>query len=118
MRKFNIRALVSVTTGRLLCPFDEMQGLIRYIVGRDVYSHQIGYKLFMDEVRLAVLAQHPQLADIDAASIDLDNWETVGDSCASKYGASLALKPMGDSKCRDDAMTIPLKGKHVIEVVA
>lgn len=71
--KFNLEAILSVTTGRLLTKskqnnngIEDMYELLSFMCGEDVWTHQLGR--FADECRPYILKQYPQL---DAAKKNL-----------------------------------------------
>jgi hypothetical protein len=86
-REFPTDVLLSITTGRMLCKFDDMHEACEFIAGYPIWTHEFADKALVQWLRDAVLAQHPDLA-IDAGSVTPDNWKQFLDEQLAKLGAS------------------------------
>lgn len=40
-KRFTLGAVLSVTTGKLLCPFDELHEFLDYLTGQNLFTHQL-----------------------------------------------------------------------------
>ena len=40
-KRFTLGAVLSVTTGKLLCPFDELHEFLDYLTGQSLFTHQL-----------------------------------------------------------------------------
>src|SRR5580765_4272789 len=129
-RDFPTTVVLSVSSGRMLCPFSDMHECIEYLVGAPVWTHQLGDHAFADALKQAVVEQHPQLKTFNAAAVTKQNWQQIVKEAVKTYGDTLPLLPIalfGDTQQRvavmkdleknyKDAFTKPLEGKNVIVV--
>lgn len=115
-RQFPTAVILSISSGRMLCPFSEMRECVEFLVGVPVFTHQFADRAFANELKEAVLKQHPQLADFNANAISTKNWQQIVKTADQKYGASLSLRPMGEPEHYEGAFTRPLKGKKVLVI--
>jgi len=115
-RQFSIGAVLSVSSGRMLCDFSEMHECIEYLVGTSVWTHQLADRKFVDELKAAVIRQHSALVEFDADVVTTENWQDIVKAATKKFGATLALHPMGEPEHYEGAFTRPLKGKKVVVV--
>jgi hypothetical protein len=62
MKRFALGTVLSVTTGRLLCPVDDLYQILNYMTGDSLFTHQLprAYEVCVRPL----LAQFPQLADV------------------------------------------------------
>lgn len=60
MKTFSIGAVATVSTGALLCQFEELYEILSHLVGRPVWTHEI--PLYLPRCRLLLLEQLPFLA--------------------------------------------------------
>lgn len=115
---FKTEVLLSITTGRLLCEFSEMHRCAEYLAGEPIWTHQFAHRAFNDELVKAVLAEHPDLADVDPESINTENWQTRRDELIPRFGPTRKISPIGGgAKTTKAAMVEPLRGKEVIGIV-
>lgn len=61
MKNFKIEPILSITTGILLCPFDEMHDLGNFLMGRETWAHEYADKEFAEILKAALVAQFPEL---------------------------------------------------------
>lgn len=92
-REFPMSAVLSVTTGKLLCAIDGLYDIMGFIM-RDKGISTIGLAACSDIAKRTILAQHPQLSDIDASGIDRSNYREHLDRYIAQYGATLPLSPI------------------------
>lgn len=101
-KSFALADVLSVTTGRLLSRshMDGIYGILGYMTGQDVYTHQVGDAC--DKAKPALLEQHPHLADVQPPEggdvADLMAWLVEAERV---YGESIGVQPLADWKHRD-----------------
>lgn len=101
MKEFSLGAVLSVTTGRLLAPFDEMHELIEHMAGGSVWTHQ--RPRVADECGPALLAQHPRLAKVTVPD-DLAGEDACRAWLAeqtAEHGSTLPVEPVADYRRRE-----------------
>lgn len=67
-KKFDIGAVLSVTTGKLLCPFDELHEALDGLTGESLFTHQLPRAA--ESARAYVFSIHPELKSIEVPEID------------------------------------------------
>jgi hypothetical protein len=73
-KDFPIEVVLSLTTGRLLCNFGDLQDLIEHVAGHSVWTHELINPRYPE----LALAQHPQLANAEKyAGPESDNMDQV-----------------------------------------
>ena len=92
MKIYPANVVASITTIRLLCPFEEMRECILYLVGEDISTIALASEEFVNKLRAGVFKQHPSLREIDEKAITPNNWEYHRDKIISQYG-NLELIP-------------------------
>ena len=114
MRSYPTPVLLSITTGRLLCDFGDMQECAEFLCDSPVFTHQFAHKPFVDQLKAAVLAQYPQL-NVNADGVTPDNWQAWLADQSAVLGQSFEIVPMAAiMDTIQAAFTEPLKGKPVI----
>lgn len=101
---FPLGAVLTVTTGRLLCRIDDLYALLNHMTGDNLYTHQLPRASRTCEGPL--IAQHPQLADVAVPNEFGDEdavWAWVREQ-ESVFGAELSVDPL-DSWQRKDPIT-------------
>lgn len=93
-RTFHLGDILTVTTGRLLSNMDGLYDLLNYMTGDDLMTHQLPRAC--DECAPALLAQHPDLADVPVpAEFDgkphVDRW--LAEQVA-RFGAARDVEPL------------------------
>lgn len=83
----SLGAILSITTGRLVAPLDEMYALQDFIVGRSLMTHErtIGWGRQRD----ALLKQFPRLAEAEAPDFSVVPRDEVEAACRA-WVASVA----------------------------
>lgn len=67
-------ALLSITSGVLLCDFDEFHEAVEWVAGHPVWTHELGDPGTVAELRAAALLIAPKCADFDKSGITRDNY--------------------------------------------
>lgn len=95
-RAFTLGEVLSITTGKLLCPIDQVYEILNYMTDDSLYTHQL--PRVSEECRPYLLKQHPDLADVDASSVNTENWQAWLRETVEKYGPTrmVAKLPKGD----------------------
>jgi len=93
-RAFHIGDILSVTTGHLVSPrlVYGVYDILNYMTGQSLYTHQLGRA--MEVCRPALLAQHPQLAHVDAAGVNRDNWRPWRVEQEKRFGQYMPVEPL------------------------
>jgi hypothetical protein len=102
-RAFPLDEVLTVSTGRLVARrhMDAVYDVLNHLIGDNLMTHQLPRA--MDSCQPAVLAQHPDLAEITGAAVPADAehiWPWL-DALAEKYGAERVLVPIADWERRD-----------------
>lgn len=93
-REFHIGDVLTVVTGKLLSP-THMAGvydILNFMSGDNLYTHQL--PRVSDECKPYLLKQFPQLADVDASSVDNVNWQAWLAKQEAKFGARFMVEAM------------------------
>jgi hypothetical protein len=67
-KKFHIGVVLSVTTGKLLCPFDELHEFLDYLTGQQLFTHQLSRAA--DSGAHYIYSLYPELEFIDVPKIE------------------------------------------------
>lgn len=119
-KRFHIGDVLSITTGRLVSP-RHMEGLydiLNYMAGDHLSTHQL--PRVGDECRPHLLAQHPDLEDVDASGVNEKNLQAWLKQQSEKYGETLPVKPLnpGEHRFIDPFQeAIDLKGPEHVGVI-
>ena len=62
-KTFPIDAVLSLTTGILVGPFDKLHELIEHVAGHPVWTHELAERALWGRLSELVFSQHPQLRD-------------------------------------------------------
>jgi len=127
VKQYSLGVLLSITTRRLLCEFSDMHECCEFLSGGPIWTHQFAFLPFVDELKRAVLKQHPTLEAPAlyralkelVLSLEDKNQEDVRNlirawlkSQGTIYGDMLPLVPMSEAPHNfSSAFTEPLKGK-------
>lgn len=93
-RSFSLAAVLTVTTGRLLCDIGQVYDVLGYMTGEPLMTHQLPRA--SRECEGPILAQHPDLAAIEVPewANDAATVERFLLSLRSSYGESRVLQPL------------------------
>lgn len=102
-RSFHLGDILSITTGRLVSPrhIDGVYDILNYMTDDNLFTHQLPRA--SDECKPHILAQHPELEEIDASGVNGENWKQWLEEQVAKYGEQLEIKPLvsGIHKIKD-----------------
>lgn len=90
--RFHLGAVLSMTTGKMLCQMDDIYRIAQHLAGEPVWTHQLGR--VMSESRPHLLAQFPALANVTASGVTPDNHAVWMLDRVLEHGAWLDVAPM------------------------
>ena len=91
-KTFGLGAILSITTGKLLCDIGGVYQILNYMTQDKLYTHQLPRAT--KECAPWLLRQHPQLANLDASGVDRDSWVGWLSGQTAKFGESLSVEPI------------------------
>lgn len=92
--RFHLGAVLSMTTGKLLCQMDDIYRIAQHLAGEPVWTHQLGR--VMTESRPHLLAQFPALASVTGEAVTPDNFAAWLCERVSEHGEWFDVAPMPD----------------------
>lgn len=131
-KDFPTEVVLSLTDGRLLCEFEKLHELVEFLAGEPVYTHQMAFRPFVEDLRSSAIAQHPKLASPEMTAAREELTVTLN-GCPQKevanfisgwlsrnvyplIGRTLPISPAKSLQNMAESFTEPLKGKSVIVV--
>lgn len=100
-RTFPLADVLSVTTSKLLCRFQDMHELAEWIAGHPIWSHEFADRELHERLKESVLADHPDLREVDASEVNRDNWSQYLDRWKEQYGSTREIR-RGTMKREED----------------
>jgi hypothetical protein len=91
-QSFSLGAVLSITTGVLLCPIDGVYRILNFMTGDSIYTHQL--PRVSDECKPHLFRQFPALAEVDASSVTGENWQAWLREQEAKHGDTLNVEPL------------------------
>jgi hypothetical protein len=90
-QEFPTAAIVSLTTGILLCDFSEMHKAAEFMMGHPIWTHHFADKELRRKMRDAVIAQH---SDIPVAldGVTKENYKEHVAALEAKFGSTLLMR--------------------------
>lgn len=92
-REFHLGDILSITTGRLvsLRHMDGVYEILNFLTGDNLFTHQLprAYR----EMRPRLLAQHPDLAEVDASDVTPENHRQWINEQITRYGEMRSVRP-------------------------
>lgn len=95
-REFPLGEVLSITTGRLLCPIGKVYEILNFLTGDSLFTHQLPRA--MHECQPSILAAHPRLREVDAQSVTGENWESWLADQVVEYGPLVSLSPLKEGE--------------------
>lgn len=90
-RQFPIGAILTVTTGKLMCDIGQVYELLNFMTGDNLFTHQL--PRVSKECAPVITRQHPHLADwIDDVTGD-NVWRRLADA-ERQFGKTLEIRPL------------------------
>ena len=91
-RRFSLGAILSVSTGVLLCEMGDLYRILNYMTGESLYTHQLPRACAI--AKPCNLTQHPDLAEIDVNNITRENWRQWLATQTRRFGATRNVSPL------------------------
>jgi len=92
-KEFHLGDVLSITTGRLvsLRHMDGVYDILNFMTGDNLFTHQLPRA--SDECKPYLLAQFPQLAEVDTSGVGKNHVQWLAEQVA-KYGEEFEVKPI------------------------
>lgn len=91
-KRFNLCAVLTITTGKLLCPMDDVYTVLNYMTGDNLYTHQLPRA--MRECAPHLKAQFPILSAETGEGITAENYKYWLEQAVIKYGEWFDVAPV------------------------
>jgi hypothetical protein len=93
-KRFHLGDVLSITTGKLVSPrhIEGVYDILNWMTGDNLFTHQLPRAC--RECQPHLLAQLPQLADVDASEVNAENHAAWLAEQVCKYGESFAVQPI------------------------
>lgn len=91
-QRFHLGAVLSMTTGKLLCQMEDIYRITQHMAGEPVWTHQLGR--VMTESRPHLLAQFPALAAVSGDDVTPENFAAWLRERVCEHGEWLDVEPM------------------------
>lgn len=93
MRNFDLGTVLSVTTGIFLAPdIGNVYDLLNYMTGDNLFTHQLPRAA--DRCRVVIIAQHPELANVDVLTVRNNDWHAFLAEQVAIYGNEIRVGPI------------------------
>jgi hypothetical protein len=90
-KDFPVAVIASISSGVLLCTFDEMHEAAEYLMGHPIWTHHFASRELWKEMQRTILAQCPGMP-IDAAGITKDNWREFKAKLEAELGKFVKIR--------------------------
>lgn len=97
--KFPLNQVLTITTGRLLCDIGDVYGILNFLTGDNLFTHQLPRGVEFCQPK--ILEQYPELAEVDDSGVTSENWREWLDKMKSKLPAEYELSPLENWKSRN-----------------
>ena len=92
-KTFDLATVLSVTTGILLTDIGNVFSILNYMTGDNLFIHQLSR--VSKECKPIILDQYPDIANIDSAGVNRENWQEFIDGQIKKFGNEFEIIPIG-----------------------
>lgn len=92
--RFHLSAVLTMTTGKLLCQMDDIYRLAQYLAGEPVWTHQLGR--VMTESKPHLLEQFPALASVTGEEVTPENFAAWLYERVTEHGEWLDVASMSE----------------------
>lgn len=93
-KRFTLGAVLSVTTGTLLCDIGDVYVILNHMTGDNLFTHQLPRA--SEECAPHLRKQFPALADETAADVTKENWREWLTAAEARYGNAFDVEPLPD----------------------
>jgi len=93
-RDFPTAVIASISTGVLLCQFQEMHEAAEYLMGHPIWTHHFGSKELWQEMQKTILEQCPGMT-IDAEGVTKENWPEFKAKLEAEFGEVVTIRKGG-----------------------
>ena len=90
--RFHLGAVLSMTTGKLLCQMEDIYRIARHLAGEPVWTHQLGRVI--TESKPHLLVQFPSLAPVTGEEVTRDNFAVWLYERVTEHGEWFEVAPM------------------------
>ena len=94
MKPFDILVVMSITTGRLLTPIDNVYKILNFILGENLMTHELPTAWRIANEFL--LAQHPELKYITVPEFEPHRYYEVVDAYAKLFPNQFFIKSINE----------------------
>jgi hypothetical protein len=118
-KKFPTEVVVSITSGVLLCDFDKLHEAVEWLVGHQVWTHELASGGLNDKMKQMLLEQHPQLSTMDIQGMSSEEVPDCVDKLRRHFGSELEIKKGEEQRTQEPIETLKemCPDKPVIVVV-
>lgn len=104
-KEFDLGDILSITTGTLVSPrhMDGVYDILNFMTGDNLFTHQLSRA--SREMAPRLLAQHPDLAAVDASVVTPENFKAWLDEQVAKYGETRLVRSEHQFHEAKDAVT-------------
>ena len=90
-KDFSTAAILSISTGKLFCPFYKLQEAAEYVTGHPIWTHHFASEQLAEDMKRTVLAQHPKFpTEIDG--VTKDNYLEKLAEVEARFGKTVAIR--------------------------
>lgn len=101
-KTFSTAAVVSLTSGLLLCKFGEMHELAEYVMGHPIWTHEFASKPLWELMKSKLLEQHP---DLPVEADESQPWQDYLAAACAKFGETLTITKGEEVRAADPMTT-------------
>jgi hypothetical protein len=93
-KTFPLAAVLSVTTGKLLCDIGQVYEILNFMTGDNLFTHQLPRA--SRECAPYLCELFPVLAEVDAEEVNGDNWKSWLAQQSAQHGEYLEVLSLPD----------------------
>lgn len=90
-REFPTVAIASISTGVLLCKFDQMHEAAEYLMGHSIWTHHFASKELNEDMRKTILAQLPDMPT-ELSGVTRNNYQEHVAALEAKHGKTVVIR--------------------------
>lgn len=113
-RDFPTEVIASLSSGILLCKFDEMHKAAEYLMGHPIWTHHFADKALWKSMRDTILAQHPNMP-LTMKGVTPENLDARCAALYAELGATVTIRK-GDGHTARSALDGIPEGKPAIVI--